>query len=124
MRRFGMERIEVIASPEFCMARMIKALVCHDRTIGRTRPLCTDEETVASDEDIERLQRVIGYLEYKVFGNNAGENYPEFESLSRWIHWRLCLHFPGHSLVSRTGWTPAFVDGGIRDGVNFLSPFE
>ena len=118
LRRVGLERADLAASPEITVAKMLQEWRRHQkfqRSLGSgQRHYANDAEAAA--HALESLNNTLRYMEYRVFGNNPNEKYPRFESFVEWMAWRVQVAHPEHHCADEAyGWTYSLYDFALSE---------
>lgn len=126
LRRFGLGKVDIALSPEITLAKMLKewhGLDSHYASAAYYRGgiQAPDEKKAQAHKD---LNDRIGLVEYRVFGTSPGPKYPEFDSLTSWLAWRIQFAHPEHRCAdAAAGWKPELFAFVIEDAkLSFQSP--
>lgn len=127
LRRFGLGKFDVAASPEITVAKILREWQGLDwfyaTAIFYGGPI-QDEEKEA--QALKNLNNRIGMIEYRVFGVSPTEKYPSFSSLPNWLAWRIQISHPDHGCGdARLGWTSELFNFAVQDAkLSFPSSFS
>ena len=116
LRKLGLHKADIALSPEITLAKLIKEWYVAESELPMAislRDIVSPEERAAKTKDL--LNKHIGLIEYRVFGNNCGPGYPDFDDLASWLAWRTKLAHPDHSSSPRDGWKPELFAFAIED---------
>ena len=108
LRSIGLGKADIIAGPEITLSKMLQEwrnLDLHYSSMEfNIGGIPTDAEN--NDPKLKNLNGRITLLEYRVFGNNVNEKYPEFSTPEEWLQWRLIHAHPEYNCDrGHDGWT-------------------
>jgi len=129
LHSLGLGKVDIAAGPEITLAKMLKEWRNLDATyLGMLFDRGGRRTAVEKQGDaLKNLNSRIRLLEYRVFGNNVGDKYPNFERPEHWLKWRLTLSHPDYGCDKTVnGWTDelfafAFEDSKLAFGTSLFS---
>ena len=127
LRKLGLNKADIALSPEITLSKILKEWYAADDQLSMRSHLRGGEsvkELTVKTKDL--LNKYIGLIEYRVFGNNCGPNYPDFEDLASWLAWRTQLAHPDRDCSeAETGWKLELFAFAIDDAkLSFNSSFK
>ena len=108
LRSIGLGKADIIAGPEITLSKILqewRKLDAHYSSMELNRG-GNRAEANNSAQRLKYLNSRIILLEYRVFGNNVNEKYPEFSTPEEWLQWRLIHAHPEYNCDHpEDGWT-------------------
>jgi hypothetical protein len=108
LRRLGLDSIDIAASPELTLAKICQEWQRNEQYHQKGAPYRRQpaDSAEAESKNLEKMNRNIAYIEYRVFGQNPNERYPKFSELVEWLAWRVQVAHPDHQCANpELGWT-------------------